>query len=902
MSSRLTITVADLQGPAGETVDVIRSWAATGLLTDSLWIDRAGDGRSGVLVATDGTTSEVEVLDELANRPELQALTLVSLYLLPNEATAAAAPDAGADYDLVHPIRSNAEIADIDLLNLVMVVPAVGVAFPEQLFDERWSTTLLVAPEDRMADDQIATGIKPVDVALHAAAALASATGIWDAAEESPLAGSTGDLRGGGRGAIRIVRTAARFVECGPIADRIVAEVLSLSGGWPVPDGASPPAVPSKEAERVIGPSVQQMVEQHEVGFVPLPAPPAKPPAELGLVAGIKLFFVSFARILRGLPAMAVEEARRSLAKAVVTIAQGATFGADSNVVLTLRGETAGGMASLVSAEDQYEVVRSHRFGGTEVPVAEPSFWRDLRLISCGIADGAEYPDGYSEPRLGRAREVVLDPNLIAPTPYGNLAVFPAHEFGPGRAIRGCDPRGARDLNNHLVGLIAQDELVSTAPSPSRARVEALNKWVASRSRSFMWRLGEAISDANAGAANELAAALVILSEGAPSLEDGKADLLLRQRLRRYVNAAMVAAVLISVGAWWGTQKLWWGGGQAVLGAVLGCLVLLVVLVLAFIRIARQLAQNEHRRKRAFEAWLHAEQRAHHAAKQVTRFCSLYWQFLDWSEIVGGLVHRPWGEPPIFSVVDRLGDAPSTRSTLFASAAPVPEKLVGAVSQGQKAVMTVGWLSTLLSQLLSLSTTRYSAISATPIEQVDPDHDVSGSGLILRRATDTGEEIRTSRGNVLRDVLTEHFADDLQEEQATQVVAAALHVSPDSVLGPVEVDGMAQGLSGAAVSDFLLGLRPTRRAAPFPASLMRSVDQPASPNQPIVLLPAEVDESEDGAHTSTRAHLGQSLLYASIRVDLSDPIRLDDLSTLAPSRTGGPGRDLDTPPPAHSPL
>lgn len=889
--SRLTVVIADLESGAADVLRTAHAWALKGLLHDSLWIDRLGDPTEATLLGANGESRTITTLSELADRTDLEQMSIVSLHVIGDEAAAHSAPRSSVDYDGIHhTLYSRASAADVDVYSLAIVAVATGVPFPIQAYDPSWHATLVVAAEDRFADDQMAADVPAGELGPHAATAVASATGMWVTASRSPLDEVEGELKRSGRGSIRVLRASARFVDAGPLPDRIVDAVLTVHDAWPRPQGASPPVHIAADAQQLVAKALDEIVSLHELTFEALPAPLEPPLEELGIWEGLKLFFKTFSQILKGLPPQAVNTARNALDKKVVTFLQGVTYGPDSNVVLTLRGQTADGRVCPTTVEEKYEIVRAEKLPGTDVPIAEPDLWHDVRVVACAAVDGAEYPEEMTSPRFGREREVVLDPSAVAPSPYGSTATFPAPELGTGRAVRCADPRTADDLRRLLRQHIDSDESVSGKKSPSAARLAALDRWLADRRRSLAWRLGDAISDGVTGATSELADAISILSEGRPHLDDSKEDEILRRRLRRVVTSMLLLWVMAvaAVGYALATGRITALVAALVLFAATS--VLLCIALGAFISIARQLARNEHRRRVSLVRWLHANDRAWDAAKKVTRFCSLYWQHLDWSEILGGVVHRPWGAKRQSPIGDPLGTARGTRSTLLSAAAPDRDKMLGAVSRGQNVTITIGWLGTLLERLEAMANLRYSRISATPSDQVDPALDVAGTGVVLRRDMESGEDILTPRGNLRHHVLTEHFADDLRRDQADQLLAAAFSVPPDDLLGPVELEGVGAGLSGETVSSFLRDVKASDRQVPFPLSMFSDRSVAVAPEQSIVMLPTQMGGSLDHAHTVTRAELGESLLYSAFRVDLSDVL---EASRLASTGAGGGDDDDD---------
>ncbi len=99
----LTIFIADVAGAAAPVFDAIHGWTAQAALGDSLWVDRAGDGRSAQLVAK-GEVEVVDLVQTLADR-HVRRLRVVALHVVADDEAAADSPSAADDRDrlLAHP-------------------------------------------------------------------------------------------------------------------------------------------------------------------------------------------------------------------------------------------------------------------------------------------------------------------------------------------------------------------------------------------------------------------------------------------------------------------------------------------------------------------------------------------------------------------------------------------------------------------------------------------------------------------------------------------------------------------------------------------------------------------------------------------------------------------------------
>lgn len=877
--ARVTVVLADLADGAADVLATTEAWASRGLLSDSYWIDRDEGFGSARAVGADGVTEVVDVVTSLVARTDLDKLTVVALHVVRSREDALTAPSGHSDHELVRKLYTRTAGTGIDVLTLTLVVLATDAPFPAQTHDGAWHATLVVAAEDRFADDQMPADVGADDLGPHAAGAIATATGMWAATVQAPLDRVDSSLRQHGRGSVRVVRTTARFVDGGPLPDSIVDRVLTVDGSWATPDGCRPGA-----PDAIIPPAVGALAEHHRLAFAPLASPPSGRAQRIGVLDGIRLFFSTMGRILRTLPSEAIETTRAAAARAIADAVQKATFGLDSDVLVQVAGQVASGRATTGTAEDQHRIVRSLGLAGTEDPQPEADLWHDVRSVACAIIDGTEYPAPLPSPREKSSRLVLPDPASVTPSPFGAAATFPAPELGRDSVVRPNDPRAADELRARLLDLAAEEADLTAGESPTAGRIEALNRWVEERSGTFTWKVGELLAEAAAAAGLELAQALAILKGGPPSLEDSADDVRRRRRLRQLTVTCLVLTVVGVVGAVLAgaTGRLGWtSAAAAAIGAVL---LFQGIAVVGFIRIARELAQAEFRRHRDHVRWLHAWDRARHAGLATTRFCSLYWQHLDWSEVIGGVAHRPWGHRRGDPVVDRLDDVRTTRSTLLATADPDREQMLRAVALGQRAVITTGWLTAHLMHLEELSNARYARTSATAIDQVQPMHDTAVSGMVLRRNLDSGDDVLTPRGNLHRDVVTEQFADVLRQERSSWALDAAFSLTPDELLGTVKVHGVGAALSGEPVSEFLGDVRATSRRVPFPFSMFadESIGVTPDPESSVVMVPRGVRPDEGWNPTVTRTEPGRNLLYVACRLDMSEGMEASALVSEVP--------------------
>ncbi|WP_026909794.1 hypothetical protein [Patulibacter minatonensis] len=886
--------------PDGDAVlEHLVSWSDSGLVRPFAWAalerptgdDPAPVGVTTVLHGAVNTDTLAEALDGVA--PADVALVAFT------PATDAALDAAFAE--LVEDFRSAA--ADVLVFDarrplactMVVAPPAVAAAVPASLFRSRHAANVYVAPEDRT--DPLAVNHLAEDVTAHhrhAAHALASLAGLWISASAgavSPLDAVDPGPSGAMTAPVRLARTFTRIVDLGDLAGHLAEATFRTDEPYPNPDPARFDR--STGATRVVPDVVGSYLEKHaEVlglsRFEPLTLPA---PQELSLCEAVRELGRELAARIRRKPVdMAEAVARKAYEAASKRIMRLA--GPDTDIVIRpWRREQ--GFADLADQLGRPIVV-------PDGPVA--AAWSDLRTLSVGLVDGSDLPEGVDTDRLqhGALRAVITDPLAIAPHPG---ALPPA---GSGdREVRACDPLALdprfapaadpADTGTTGAGVSGATGEDADAPAGADGGADATptddaagtgakdtptvdpDVWVTPYLRTPTWIVGAHIAeqltraraegDIDDGAEDPAETAAGDVPKAAPAASAParpKRPSLLKGVLLRSALALVVVVVL-------------WVVAGAILAAV-GTLAVLAawvvsVLLLVRSRFARERRDATEELQRELDGINTAVLRAQRTGDAV-RLERRYTEFLDWAEIVGWLVHRPWTE---VRAEDRLVDAAIRLET-------VPEALVvdrpktGArigelAQQTRQQVFHTRWISDL-----------YGALEADAMDALVEVQGRADAGVRPDPAADTSEDPSSPRRALLAAV---REGKD-QDVEHSGLGAALLRVLDRTPVDRLVDDGQelpSRFLGRILVDHDGISMLPRHWA-----------DQRGSENDVREVVPPPPDVTPPGgtvvalAGTTRFRHPVRVLVQ---RIELTDPVGAASLASVA--AVARPEADVDRP-------
>lgn len=854
---RFTVVIADFDGKESGTFDVLQAWAAEGMLHDLLWVARGstpGDLVDATLMTPQGCR-EVDLRRELALRP-LGLVQAVSLHVLDRDEVEERPDDAS----LRRHLRAAAAQSHVPFRSGVLAVPAPGTIVPGTLFDASCTWNLVVEPEERRGDSVMSAPVTPKGLPGHAAGALAAIAGVWRFCSTGGLDDLPGSAIGNDPG-VRVARAYSRILDGGDVVDDVIDGVLTPSLAWPPPSGLNPPAVVFRGSpERYVQKAVSEFLDGAGLRYVRPDPTPVTQKERLGFWAALVLFFTRFTDTLKGLP-LGLQQEARLIKDNLGSAAVQAIYPEDSEILVGLDGV---GEGTERDFEKLLDALRSTDLPGTEVEVADQRLWEDLRQVCFGMIDGGTFPGYVTPPGDGKTRWVLGQPSAVAPSPHI------APEFvALGLSVRCCDPRAARELQDRMRG---RREGAGQAGS-------RLTSWLALRQSSFVWKLGEAIDDQITDATADLAAAWRIIAQGPPRSWDGTLPRFLRTAV--CLACVLVAVLLLPLLLWRLGVEARWNVGVTLLAWVAWTLAASGLTS----RHAFEEARLSFRFRTRHWAWHDARKTAVAAASVLTRQGVVYRQLVDWGEIIGGVLHAPWGEaPPRPKLAPvELGHRPL--SVLLAQAEPQPDEVQARVAHNQKRLMSWGWMSTAYRRLAAATVDRYALLAGTSDPSiVNPDLDIQISDTVVGHHAVTGEPILNSRSDLCRAVRQHTHRDQLRDGPSAALRSRILEAAPDRLVGVVRASDTDITTEHDA-SGFLSAIAPNpSTTARFPRDLFAARSAHVAPAIQALTLPPSVRSDDHASSASiTPGGRGERLVLGSSRVDVTDVMRLSEVVIIAPA-------------------
>jgi S1-C subfamily serine protease len=710
----MRVLVLPQNGSSEQVVECLLGWSRSGLLEPFAWCY----AKAGEVPAVETRVSKVESgeVRELLLGAALQdggdsKDELIAFY--------PATPDEGFDGAF-----TQAALAHVDLLaraiahdttrparcTMVIAPSEIEQPVPPGLLSQSFASNVYVAPEDRAEPRDPNRLLGNVAVfPMHAAHAIATVSDLWHQAGEDRE--SVVDLlarrQSHNRVAVQMVRCYSRAIDFGYLPDHVAAGIFYGEGGWPNPDQERFDRI--EDAARIVPFVVDDYMTTYrlELGLSDFEPLRMDDPPELGLLEAFLLLVGLLIDRIRRKPKEELQKRVDSfLNRAAGWVEDQAA--PESGIRVKRRGGPEGPEVDPADLEDVLEEPLVVPDG----PVGEA--WKGLRKLVLGLVDGADLPKGVKEARLvnGRGQRALLtEPAVLAPDPEGD----PPPVAGWTGPI--CDPMQLDPA------LLQQGDSVS----PS----EALAEWSQPHSRSLLWKVGYRIASAILIAEAEGNAPVGAKQEKdedeadtAPALERRRN---LWRRLRRVVlSATTVAALAVAAAV-----------HQLALPAV--AVALIAVLVSWFLTLASAARRWFHAdeaitREEVEESlgrWNAAMKRSLRKGDEI-RLRRRYREYLDWAEMLGLLLHKPWVGDPLDHVALSPPIDPATLPAAFSvGIAEVCELSLDRLSAAAGAgVFGVGWLSGLYDkserrEMIELEIRRGLAPEDAEVERKDPAQDLT---------------------------------------------------------------------------------------------------------------------------------------------------------------------------------
>jgi S1-C subfamily serine protease len=672
-------------GTSSEAVfDRLRAWSGAGMLHPFCWreapVGEPIESSVDVRLVDRGQVREVS-LSEALDRTVPAEFALVGV----------CAATAGEGFDeRFHETLSACVTAAMGVVPFaqerpiqasIVVAPAeIGQRVPPGLFRPKWAACLYVAPEDRGEpnDPNHLAGNEQIFPAHAAHAVMTLVDGWIDQARdgESVLQALARRQPQLSPARVQVARSFSRAIDYGYLADHVSATIFHAGESWPNPNRDRFERLESTDAltPRVVGAYMKQHAGVLGLSkFEPIPMPERE---ELGLLEALRRLIREIIARLRRKPFDWAEEKLIALHDRAADRIERMSGGELKVKHWGKRVPPDGRLLDLTEHLERPLAVP----GGAVGPA-----WTDLRMVALGLVDGSPLPPAVDEvvqlPKGRRA--VVTEPGRIVPEPTLPLPVLEGLP-APTDDDRVCDPL-------RLDPAFARERVGDEAEEGLDIR-PALAEWAEPHQKTPIWRIGFSIARDLRTARSEAAAPPPPPAVESPeAAEQRRQDSKERGRhLRRSILlstlAAAVAAALVwvyvplipRIPALAGVAILWlfslavaarnrWRADEEALRAILERQ--LTVLNAALLR-AQRLGDEIRLEKR-------------------------YREFLDWAEMTGWFVHRPWLGKPLGQVdlAPRLDVATLPAAVEVAVGEVTDQDIMGLANRSGRDLFQPGWLA-----------------------------------------------------------------------------------------------------------------------------------------------------------------------------------------------------------------
>lgn len=634
-------------GPLTAIGDALTDWSTAGLVRPYLWVETAAwsagsppRGRTPALLVHGGRSAGTTV-EETLTASRFDSVRLV--VLVP---AIAGAPGASAEVEhAIHQaVLGTSAVAAVDLLRLVVTRPDSG-PLAADLAREGWHN-LIIAPEESrgpgLGHSVLRPSTDPVEIAPDAAACVAGVAGLWQELEAGPLDGKPAPF---GQ-TLQLVRTYYRNLDASAVADHVRAGLLSFDEGVPLPRQHGSQAVYIDDAAMAANDMARAVLARHAGLFRGERVAPAAVDAEkIGAGQALTWLFQFIGASVRMAPMKWYSMVFGDVGTAIANRTQQAVFGADpSAYAVVAQGQLAAGAADWREAgrasaqlDQQLDAgPRTHEIAGDFSPVWEDYVESGLTLIDAGERSRA------TPIQVGTERGVLRSGDDCAPGPRD---AFPV----PGRIaaaigismVRAADPLGQHTFGQRLRQLASQPALARDADTTFRE----FETWQQRTSGSYAARAGAMLGDQLMATSGEVQQLLGRVS-GTQEVDLSNSGTVARQKkiaawMRTLLFVFLGVAVVLGIGVL-ASLLTWWA---ALAAAGVGLLAWLGGSFLLFAQGQRELFRDLNRRRAELSAVEADRTNLRTAMRDLSRQCEAYGQFLDWTRVLGAVLHAPFGEP-----------------------------------------------------------------------------------------------------------------------------------------------------------------------------------------------------------------------------------------------------------------
>jgi len=755
----------------------------------------------------------------------------------------------------------------------------------ERVFQATWKYNLLISPEDWAGQPNfLPRDLQDSEYEDLAFAAATVITSSWNWIEGSvhdsfvSQAMTTTNV-------VRMARVVLRIIDAGDLAVRVTSAALDQTETWPIPNGCMfhpNSATFIEEESRVIA-------SDRDINFVfnefePMPDQSGGKP--ISIREAVLLFFRMLISAMLGNAAKWIENIKQKSTHFIEDTIGGLTFGEDSEVLVRLGGKPRPDDIAATSSQI-IGIVSSLPHLRPISPQPSPQTWRTLMAKSLGVFDGGE-STVIENSAPGTSKYVVSDRNFVAPDPLSDESRLTISreqlstidlDLNDDLVIRNVDVRGVGTLR----GIINPDTEASPEAerhlSPERsALIEKVDEFVASREKSLTWKLAVRLN-------GECNRALTTWLEAESELnglqervnkEIAEVDRLSKKNRKRQLITAIALLLLLAA-----SVALFFVAAFVI--ALIGLLVFfssVASAAFAFVKTAREQVRREKRLKAAMSLPEYLMKLRTHCHQEYVRLTALYEQFLDWADVIGVVLHHPYGDSSV-----QLGAQPYEASSDVTSFVPGSPDMNGDAIQGEKQrlrrnIVRRGWLNNIAQQYESEWVPRFGQQLGYSLDEVPrPTSDATIESVFDKTLLlDTDEVISSPRKHFVREVRNGKLASGLRQGVEDEIREVFRLGDPSRLIGKINC-GIA-GLNNTSAAEFLF---PPIQMTPLP-TFSRFMEMGVTSQDGAVIssvygvsgIPGFQEPTDDIQRVRVDlAPIDQRFVLASFRLDLSREMNPD---------------------------
>lgn len=692
MAATLTICIGP-EGPVSGVRAALADWSAAGLLAPYLWVDPAavqpGNASTPALQCDRGRVAGSSVQQTLtaARYERVRVVSIVPAV------GGAAVTDPAIEQAVLQAVLQTGAVTQqqVDLFRFLVTRPESGPVAGD-VVREGWHN-IICAPEasagPRLGHQTLPPSTDPVDLGAPAAAVIASVSALWAGQDRGPLDGVQAPF---GR-TLRLARSWYRDLDARTLEDEVRRRLLTISGPVPQPSQQGGQPVFIDDAPQACQDMAMTVLRRHAGMFTSeRKNAQAVPATRIGMGEAIGKLG-SFIRLTIGqAPSKWYSLMLGSAPDQAANRMQSLVFGDDpSSFAVVADGRLLSGTADWQEVSeaagnlDQLgDGPRSHQSAGDLSPV-----WNDFMATGMTLIDAGDR--GQNQPvMVGNERGVLRSMSDCAPAPdewFTGVSTRMRNQIGIGR-VQPADRLGIHTLRERLGSLASHPSLSREAEET----VRELDAWSQQHAHSYAAQTGQMLSQQLLNTSREVQD-LAQRVQQAPAADEQSENTKARQRRigvwMRVLTIALVVMVLGSV-LCAGLNLVTW---LSVLWTSIASLVLWFGGSLALYMIGqRDLFADMNRRRQAMSE---AEANQHNfkaAVRDLHRLSEGYGQFLEWTRVLGIMLHEPFGRGAAARAVPPMIESGLPPSVGIGRASATDDTTDEVVDLLRRELFSVGWL------------------------------------------------------------------------------------------------------------------------------------------------------------------------------------------------------------------